>query len=63
MTTASKTKTYMSWLTICFMMVAAVASIRSLPSMAVYGRVWPGFGFSLCHSNIAVFHPGIAGCL
>ena len=37
MTTASKTKTYMSWLTICFMMVAAVASIRSLPSMAVYG--------------------------
>lgn len=37
MATASKAKTYMSWLTICFMMVAAVASIRSLPSMAVYG--------------------------
>lgn len=27
----------MSWLTLSFMMVAAVASIRSLPSMAVYG--------------------------
>lgn len=37
MATTSKAKTYMSWLTICFMMVAAVASIRSLPSMAVYG--------------------------
>ena len=37
MANASKAKTYMSWLTICFMMVAAVASIRSLPSMAVYG--------------------------
>ncbi len=30
-------KTYLSWLTICFLMVAAVASIRSLPSMAVFG--------------------------
>lgn len=41
-TTASTTKspkarTYISWLTISFMMVAAVASIRSLPGMAVYG--------------------------
>ena len=27
----------MTWLTLSFMMVAAVASIRSLPSMAVYG--------------------------
>lgn len=27
----------MNWLTLSFMMVAAVASIRSLPSMAVYG--------------------------
>lgn len=26
-----------SWLTLSFMMVAAVASIRSLPTMAVYG--------------------------
>ena len=32
-----KARTYISWLTIAFMMVAAVASIRSLPAMAVYG--------------------------
>jgi glutamate:GABA antiporter len=31
------TKKSLSWLTLAFMMVAAVASIRSLPSMAVYG--------------------------
>ena len=33
----TKARTYISWLTIAFMMVAAVASIRSLPAMAVYG--------------------------
>ena len=36
-TTNTKARTYISWLTISFMMVAAVASIRSLPAMAVYG--------------------------
>ncbi len=34
---ANSPKNFLSWLTICFLMVAAVASIRSLPSMAVYG--------------------------
>ena len=33
----TKKRTYITWLTIAFMMVAAVASIRSLPAMAVYG--------------------------
>ncbi len=36
-TKVTKARAYISWLTISFMMVAAVASIRSLPAMAVYG--------------------------
>ncbi len=34
---SGNSKKSLSWLTLAFMMVAAVASIRSLPSMAVYG--------------------------
>ncbi|MFM7448702.1 MAG: amino acid permease [Leptolyngbyaceae cyanobacterium] len=34
---AAQVQKHMNWLTLSFMMVAAVASIRSLPSMAVYG--------------------------
>ena len=36
-TNTPKARNYISWVAISFMMVAAVASIRSLPSMAVYG--------------------------
>ena len=42
MATTSKAKTYISWLTICFMMVAAVANklARTIWAVLIKGQPW-----------------------